>query len=183
VTTLVVVIAQYLLYVMVAAAALVWLLLPRPGKVQFALEAVVGLALVGAGIVIASHLHTDPRPFVHDPRSTPLFAHPADNGFPSDHSAAGGLLAVLVARHRRVVGALVGVGAALVAWARVAAHVHHLQDVVAGLAIGAVAGLLAVVLVGRLLGWAQRRWATSSRGGTTTADRQGAARRSSRGAA
>jgi membrane-associated phospholipid phosphatase len=39
----------------------------------------------------------------------------------------------------------------LVAWARVAAHVHHAEDVVAGLAIGAAAGLIAVLLVRRLL--------------------------------
>lgn len=143
---LIVAIAQYLLYVLVVVAGIVWLTLDRPGKVRFALEGILGLIVVGIGIWLAGHLHTDPRPFVHDPASTPLFPHPADNGFPSDHSAAAGLLTVLVARYRRVIGALVGVGAALVAWSRVAAHVHHLQDVAAGLAIGAVAGLIGIWL-------------------------------------
>src|SRR4051794_41790446 len=89
---------------------------------------------------IAGSLHVDPRPFVQDPSTAPLFAHPADNGFPSDHAAAGGLLTVLVLRYRRGLGVVVGVGAVLIAVARVAAHVHHLQDVVAGLAPGAPAG-------------------------------------------
>lgn len=145
--TVIVDVAQYLLWVLVAAAALVWLTVDRAGKVVLAAQAVVGLVLVGIGIWLAGHLHTDPRPFVHDPHSTPLFPHAADNGFPSDHSAAAGLLTALVARYRRVVGALVGIGAVLIAWARVAAHVHHLQDVVAGLLIGVVAGVLAIVVV------------------------------------
>ena len=49
-------------------------------------------------------------------------------------------------RYRRGLGVLVGIGAVLVAAARVAAHVHHLQDVVAGLLIGLAAGGLAILL-------------------------------------
>lgn len=154
---LITVTAQYLLFVLVAIAAGVWLVQNRNVKVRLAAEAVMGLIVVGIGIWLAGHLHTDPRPFVHDPHSAPLFPHPADNGFPSDHSAAGGLLAVLVVRYQRTLGAVVGMGAVAIAWARVAAHVHHGQDVVAGLAIGAVAGALAVVAVRLLARVLERR--------------------------
>jgi undecaprenyl-diphosphatase len=147
VNALIVIVAQYLLWVLVVVAALVWGTRARVGRIRLAAEAVLGLALLGIGIVLAGHLHTDPRPFVHDPASAPLFPHPADNGFPSDHSAAAGLLTALVLRHRRAVGAAVGVGAAAMAWARVAAHVHHAQDVLAGLGIGLAAGALAVAAV------------------------------------
>jgi membrane-associated phospholipid phosphatase len=172
VNTLIVVIAQYLIYVLVILAGLVWLAGSTQQKVVLAAEAVLGLALVGLGILLAGHLHVDPRPFVHDPASKPLFPHPADNGFPSDHSAAAGLLTVLVIRYRRLVGVLVGVGALLIAWARVAAHVHHAQDVVAGLVIGVAAGALAMWLVSLLVATLSRRGlsigATQAR---TTADR------------
>jgi undecaprenyl-diphosphatase len=157
VNEVIVAVAQYLLFLLVAVAGLVWLTRDRAGKVRLAVEAVLGLALVGAGIWLAAHLHTDPRPFVTDPRSAPLFAHPADNGFPSDHSAAAGLLTVLVARYRRLLGALVGIGAVAIAWARVAAHVHHAQDVVAGLGIGAAAGLLGLWLGSALVAAVARR--------------------------
>jgi undecaprenyl-diphosphatase len=40
---------------------------------------------------------------------------------------------------------------AAIGWARVAAHVHHLQDVVAGLLIGALAAVLATLIVRLLL--------------------------------
>jgi undecaprenyl-diphosphatase len=157
VNSLIVFIAQYLLFLLVAIAAGVWLVQNRRGKARLAAEAVVGLMAVGIGIWLAAHLHTDPRPFVHDPRSAPLFAHPADNGFPSDHSAAAGLLTVLVVRYKRALGASVALGAVAIAWARVAAHVHHGQDVVAGLAIGVAAGILALATVHLVVRALERR--------------------------
>jgi membrane-associated phospholipid phosphatase len=171
VNRLIVLVAQDLLFVLAAVAALVWLTRRRAGKARLAAETVTGLALVGVGIWVAAHLHADPRPFMHDPRSTPLFAHPADNGFPSDHSAAGGLLTALVFRHRRPLGVLVAAGAVLVAWARVAAHVHHAQDVVAGLAIGLTAGVLAIWLVHLLLGYLHSHGRLPASGGATASDR------------
>jgi undecaprenyl-diphosphatase len=146
VNTLIVAVAQYLLFGLALVAGLVWLALDRAGKVLLAGEGVLGLAVLGLGIWLAGTLHVDPRPFVQDPSLHPLFAHPADNGFPSDHAAAAGLLAVLVLRYRRGLGVVVGIGAVLVAAARVAAHVHHPQDVVAGLLIGLAAGGMAILL-------------------------------------
>jgi membrane-associated phospholipid phosphatase len=149
VKTVIVVVAEYLLYVLAAIAFGVWLLQSRRGKVVLGLQAVVALVLVGVGITVAAALHADPRPFVHDPRSHPLFAHVADNGFPSDHSVAAAMVAALVFAYRRALGLIVAAGAVLVAVSRVAAHVHHAQDVVAGLALGALAGYAAVWLVNR----------------------------------
>jgi undecaprenyl-diphosphatase len=150
VNTAVVVAAEYLLYVLAAIAFGVWLLQDNRGKLILGLQAVVALVLVGAGITVAAALHTDPRPFVHDPHSHPLFAHVADNGFPSDHSVAAAMVAALVFAYRRVLGLVLAAGAGLVAVARVAAHVHHAQDVVAGLALGALAAYAAVWLVNRV---------------------------------
>jgi membrane-associated phospholipid phosphatase len=146
VNALVVVVAQDLLFGLALVAGVVWLILDRPGKLRLAVAAVVGLAVLGAGIWIAGRLHVDPRPFVQDPSVHPLFPHPADNGFPSDHAAAAGLLTALVLRYRRWLGILVGIGAVLVAAARVAAHVHHVQDVVAGLLLGFVAGVIGLLV-------------------------------------
>jgi membrane-associated phospholipid phosphatase len=170
--TLIVIVAQYLLYVLVAIAGLVWLTGSRRHKTVLTAEAVLGLVLVGVGLWVAGHLHTDPRPFVHDPASKPLFAHAGDNGFPSDHSAAAGLLTVLVVRYQRVLGLIVAAGALLIAWARVAAHVHHAQDVIGGLAIGACMGVLAVWAVSLLATALRRRGLNlGSSQARTTADR------------
>jgi undecaprenyl-diphosphatase len=171
VNTVIVLVAQDLIYLLVVVAAVVWLTSSRAVKVTLAAQAVVGLVLVGLGILLAGHVHSDPRPFMHDPASQPLFAHASGNGFPSDHSSAAGLLTALVFGRRRLVGAAVGVGAVAVGWARVAAHVHHAQDVVAGLLVGAAAGAVAMWLVARLLDRAERAGLTLETRGLTTADR------------
>jgi membrane-associated phospholipid phosphatase len=159
VDTLIVVVAEYLLFGLVLLAGLTWLALDRAGKLRLAAAAVLGLAFVGVAIWIAGALHVDPRPFVQDPSTAPLFAHPADNGFPSDHAAAGGLLAVLVLRYRRTLGVVVGVGAVLIGVARVAAHVHHAQDILAGLGLGVLAGAAGILLTALAVRvpWARRR--------------------------
>ena len=153
--------AQYLLFIMAAGFAVYWLAAERwpDGKVRLGATAVVGLALTLAFIYIGGKLHSDPRPFVQNPSLKPMFPHPKDNGFPSDHSAAAGLIAALVLWRSRARGALFGVAALLVAAARVLSHVHHVQDVVAGLAFGVIAFLTAWYVVRFALAGLARRQA------------------------
>lgn len=152
VDNLIVWIAEYLLWVMVAGLAAVWLFAEtRAGKISLGLSAVLGLVLALGFMYIARNVHTDPRPFVENPHVKPLFEHAPDNGFPSDHSVAAGLIATLVLMRRHLVGVLFAVAAGLIAWSRVAAHVHHLQDVATGLALGAAAAVIATLAVGWLL--------------------------------
>ena len=145
-------IAQYLLWVMVAGFAVVWVFAERrQGKLEFAAQAVTGLVFALVFLYIAKSVHHDPRPFVENPHITPLFSHGRDDGFPSDHSIAAGLIATLVLVRHRLIGLAFSAAAIAIAWARVAAHVHHLQDVVAGLILGALAAALAIAIVGPLL--------------------------------
>lgn len=157
-TDIVVWCASYLLWVLVAGfAAIWWLAEDRRGKVTLALAAVLGVAVVGVLILVAGALHTDPRPFVANPSIHPLIAHAPDNGFPSDHSAAAGLIATLIALRHRWYGAAMAIGAVAIAAARVAAHVHHVQDVAAGLALGAVAALVAYAAARAITAWLAHR--------------------------
>jgi undecaprenyl-diphosphatase len=140
--------ANYLLFVMVAVALATWLLREDlPSKKRSAAIAVLGLVFAVIFLMAAGALHTDPRPFVQNPSLHPLIKHSADNGFPSDHCIAAGLLTSVVFFRHRLTGLLLAAAALLLAAARVAAHVHHLQDVLAGLVLGAVAGWLATLVV------------------------------------
>lgn len=162
-------VATYLLWVLAACFALIWLLAEdHRGKVNLAAAAVTGLALVLVLITIAGALHTDPRPFVQNPALHPLIPHAPDNGFPSDHAAAAALIATLVILRHRWYGAALTIGALAVAWSRTSAHVHHVQDVAAGLAIGAAAGWAAALLAGVLITRAAAR--TNTRIGAGTGD-------------
>ena len=142
--SVIVAVAQYLLFFILAAAAAIWLFLPRHDKVGLAVQAIVSLVIAILLIKVTAGLHTDPRPFVVDPSIRPLFAHPPDNGFPSDHTTLAATVAILVMIYRRGVGALLLVAAIVVGAARMAAHVHHGQDIVAGLLIAALAVGIAV---------------------------------------
>jgi membrane-associated phospholipid phosphatase len=134
----IVAVAQYLPLLVAAAAAALWLTLPRSEKVGLAVKAVISIAVVAGLIQLAAALHTDPRPFVVDPSVRPLFAHPADNGFPSDHTALASTVALLVMTYRRGAGGVLLVAAVLAGLARLAAHVHHLQDIAAGVLLAGV---------------------------------------------
>jgi membrane-associated phospholipid phosphatase len=148
VDTLIVWAAQYLLWVMVAGFAMVWLFAEnRQGKAELAAQAVIGVLAMLILLYIAKSVHHDARPFVENPSIKPLFGHSRDDGFPSDHSMAAGLIATLVLLRRPALGATFVVAAVLVGWARVAAHVHHLQDVLAGLLLGALAAAIAYGIV------------------------------------
>ena len=134
-------VAQAGLYVVALLAVCVWVTVPRPEKVAMVVEMLVGLVAVAVLVKLAGALHSDPRPFVQDPSVHPWFSHPADNGFPSDHTAVAAMTSFVVLRHRRTAGVLLLAITALLGAARVAAHVHHVQDVVAGAALGLVAAL------------------------------------------
>jgi len=146
-------VAQYLLFAILAVAAVVWLSLPRPDKVGLAVQAIVSLVLVVVLIKLAAALHTDPRPFVLDPSLKPLFAHGPDNGFPSDHTAVAATVALLVMMYRRWIGAGLLAASLLLGAARMAANVHHGQDIAAAVLIA----LVAVGLAHLIWRWVQPR--------------------------
>jgi undecaprenyl-diphosphatase len=140
-------VAKYLLYAMAVLFVAIWLFAERrAGRIELAIAAAAGLICCGIFIVVAAHLHDDPRPFVGHPNVHPLFHHAADNGFPSDHSVAAGLIATLILFRHRLLGLLLAVCAVAVAAARVHAQVHHVQDVVAGLLLGALAALIGILI-------------------------------------
>lgn len=147
--TLVVVLAQVLPLLVPAVAALVWFTLPRASKIALGAQAVIALVVVLGLIQVAAALHTDPRPFAVDPSLTPFFAHPADNGFPSDHTALASTVAFLVMRYRTRLGVILLAASIVGGAARVVAHVHHTQDIVAGALIAA----LGVAVAAALWGW------------------------------
>ena len=143
---LIVIVAQYALYVVAVAAAVVWVMASRSDKVGLAIEAVVAMVLVAVMVKIGGAIHVDPRPFVQNPALRPLFSHPADNGFPSDHTALATAISAVVWQYRRRVAWAMLALSVLIGVARVAAHVHHTQDIVAAIIIGLVAALGAMGL-------------------------------------
>lgn len=107
-----------------------------------------GIATI-ALVKLAGSVFLEPRPFVVE-RLHPLLAHAPDNAFPSDHLAACGLAFAYLWPRSKYSASAVLLLAGLIAYARVAAHLHWPLDVVAGFLLGALAAALAHVLLPRL---------------------------------
>jgi undecaprenyl-diphosphatase len=145
--------AEYLIFVVAVAAAVVWFTLPAPDRWRSAIQAVAAAVVTLALVQVANHLYYDPRPFVGG-HVQPYFAHVADNGFPSDHTAVTALAGFVLWSYRKWISAVLLVGAVLVGVARVVAHVHSPIDIVAALVIAAVGSAAGLHLGG--LAW--QRW-------------------------
>lgn len=100
------------------------------------------------------------RPFVAIPKALELIHHSTDPGFPSDHATAAGAVACAVFFVSWQLGAVTTLIALLIAFARVYVGVHYPQDVLAGLALGAVVvaiGYFTIVpVMTRIAAWLTR---------------------------
>ncbi len=146
--TLIVLIASYLyLVVLLVAAAYFFSRRKRTMKAM----AVCGIIVAPLAYLISrisSLFYYDPRPFVVG-HFTPLIAHAADNGFPSDHMLLTGAVATIVWFFNKKLGAFLWVLALLIGWARVAAGVHHWTDIVGSIVIVLVSGAVYYLALGR----------------------------------
>jgi undecaprenyl-diphosphatase len=98
---------------------------------------------------LAGLLYNDPRPFVVG-HFTPLVAHAADNGFPSDHALFAATLAMIVLYADMRSGVALWIVAILIGATRVLAGVHHTTDIVASMLIAIVAVLMSQFIIARL---------------------------------
>ena len=138
---LIVYIAKYAFAVSFVIAAVVWLRLPRRQKTELLAWGVLGGALSYVLVKMAGAVFYDTRPFVAD-HTAPLFPHPADNGFPSDHTALTMFLALIVLRYSRRWGIVLIVVSLLIGASRVVAGIHTPLDIIAAVAIAAAAALV-----------------------------------------
>lgn len=138
-------VAQGALFVVLGAALAAWVVSTPRIRLELVVGGLLAVVLVAIAVKGASLVWSDPRPFVVDGQP-PLFAHPDDNGFPSDHTTVAAAVSGVVLAARRLWGVALLVVSALIGAARVAAHVHHVPDVVGGFLIGLVCAALAVAL-------------------------------------
>ena len=93
------------------------------------------------------------RPYMTLPHVELLISRSADFGFPSDHATMAGAVAMgLLFAHRRL-GLLTWCAALVLAFSRVYVGAHYPQDVLAGLALGALISGLGWLLIRRPAGW------------------------------
>jgi undecaprenyl-diphosphatase len=112
-----------------------------------ALSALIALAIAQP----ISSAVDERRPFVAIPTALTLIHHASDAGFPSDHATASGAVAAALLFVSWRLGLVASLIALIIAFSRVYVGVHYPQDVLAGLALGAVVACLGVWLLVPLL--------------------------------
>lgn len=150
------IIAQYFVALPVLIAVYTFLKLPnKQTRLESGSLLVIGSIISLALAQIGGHIINDPRPFVVG-HFTPLLTHTKDNGFPSDHTLLSSFIGFAILTYAKKVGVAVLLIAALIGAARVAAGVHHVEDIVGSFAITAIATVFALQAV-RFLPKLQKR--------------------------
>ena len=126
--------ANYVVYISVLITIYAWFKLDAKDRKQFIIQALFAAIVTILLAKLASWAYYNPRPFIAG-HFDPLFPHPNNNGFPSDHTLFTSYMAFLVFCYNRKLGAFLLVLAIAIGTARVAAGVHHTIDIVAAIAI------------------------------------------------
>ncbi len=141
--SLIVFVAKYFLYISIIIVGVYWLRASTNDKFSLAWKLIGGGILALAMARVGGHFYYDTRPFVAH-HIKPLFAHAADNGFPSDHALLTSFLGFSMIPYSRRVATALLINAVLVGWARVAAHVHSPIDIIGSFVF---AGVSAAIIV------------------------------------
>jgi undecaprenyl-diphosphatase len=159
------IVAKYLMAIPILLALYVFI---RFRTKRQRLEFVV--LVIGSGILslllakIGSHFISDPRPFVVG-HFQPLLPHGNDNGFPSDHALLTSFLGFALLPYSKKLGLIALVLAALIGAARMAAGIHHLEDIVGSFVITGIS----VLIVNELFKLATKRQNNPATGSKTEA--------------
>ena len=117
-------------------------------------------AVGGSGFIcriVLKPLFARERPF--DALGFELFTRaPTSYSFPSTHTAMAIAAALVLFTVNRRLGAAALVLALLVGFSRVYLLVHYVSDVLAGIAVGALVAILAIVIIRRLWEFAEKLW-------------------------
>jgi len=142
--------AKYLIIVVAMFAFGYWLTLPRKQRTEVLLMGIVTGIVSFILAKTGSAMYNDPRPFVSD-GITPLFAYPADNGFPSDHTLLGMVITMALLSVSRKWAVNLFVLTVIIGASRVLAGVHHSVDIAGSIAFGALGGVVAVYVVPKIV--------------------------------
>jgi undecaprenyl-diphosphatase len=147
--------AKYLVYIALLLSAAYLLTLPKRDRIRAVVFFVIAGLVAFVLAKIGGAIFYNARPFVVN-HITPLIAHDANNGFPSDHTLITAVVAVTLYVISKKSGIALFVAAIIIGSSRVLAHVHHPIDVIGSFAFAIIGGLAAYYLTPRVMRYVQK---------------------------
>lgn len=136
------IVAKYFIVIPLLIAVYVFIKLrTKQQRIDFLILVIGGGVLSLIVAKLGSHLINDPRPFIVG-HFKPLIAHGNDNGFPSDHTLLSSFLGFALLKYSRKLGLITLLLAALIGAARMAAGIHHFEDIIGSFVITGISVLL-----------------------------------------
>jgi len=129
--------AKYLFLVIVAVAVIYFFKQTKADQKQIIRLGIISLPISYIIAKIGGALFYNSRPFVVE-KFTPLIAHIADNGFPSDHTLLSASIAFVIYFFNRKLGWILLALTLIVGFSRVYVGVHHLTDIFGSIIIAGV---------------------------------------------
>lgn len=146
--------AKYLLYIIALIALIFFVLANRNIKIRIIKSLIVSAPLALILAKISSLFIYDIRPFAAE-NVIPLISHAADNGFPSDHTLAAMLIAIVIFKFNKKLGTVLIILAILLGVARVLAKIHHPLDIIGSIIIDLVSVWIAI--------WVLKKFSSNSK--------------------
>ncbi len=140
--SVIVLIAQDMLFVVGLIALIFWIRLDTQNKIKFLIFGIITGLIALLLAKIGGALFYNARPFVSD-NLVALMPHAADNGFPSDHTLMSAAIAATVYYFSKKLGLVILGLAIIIGVSRVLAHVHHPIDIIGSLVFATIGGLVA----------------------------------------
>jgi undecaprenyl-diphosphatase len=137
--------AKYLLFLVIGLVFVYFLRQSKKVRKEFMIFSALLLSIAFIISRIVAHFYYNARPFVVE-KVTPLIAHVADNGFPSDHTLLGCAIAGVVFRFDKKIGVAVFLLSLIIGFSRVFAGVHHSLDIWGSVIIVLFSTILSQVL-------------------------------------
>lgn len=142
---IIVFVAKYFLYLIGFIALIYFVLSDKKTRIDILKISVISASLALILARISSFFIYDTRPFVVG-NVTPLISHAADNGFPSDHTLAAMLIAVVIFKFNKKIGTVLIILALLLGIARVLAKIHYPLDIAGSIIIDLISVWISVLV-------------------------------------
>jgi undecaprenyl-diphosphatase len=136
--------------------AVILMILPKTRRVGHAMAFALAIEALCCNLILKPLVNRT-RPFIANPSVELMVKMPLDASFPSGHAGSCFACAVALLKVKSKLGIWALIIAIIVAFSRMYLYLHYPTDVLAGLVLGTVTGLIGPSLEQAVFAWVEKR--------------------------